>query len=436
MNKKMIGIISGIVVVCLCIGGYFYFDHQHQQKIIDSISLEFNDMSEVEYGQAVNAESFIKSSSGEIQYQETIDEMKVGKQTLKFIVKKEGHTKEFTYECTVKDTKAPEIILTKTKDQIQFGGKFDMKKYIKSIKDPVDGDLTYKKESDVKEGDTNYYTYHSDVDTKKPKDYKIQLTAVDKNQNKTEKTLSITVLKEEKKTEPTTSSTSSSTSSSSNGSPSKPTYTASPNNKVIVIDPGHQARGNSSKEANGPGSSSMKAKVTTGATGVSSRKAESQINLEIGLKLKSELQARGYTVIMTRTSQGVNISNQQRARIGNQNQAAAVIHLHCDSSNSSSARGAHTIAITKSNPYCSQLYNASSSLARNVISAYSSATGIKSRGVSYRDDLTGLNWSEVPAIYIEMGFISNSSEDQLLTSSSFQDKCAKGIANGIDNYFH
>ena len=139
---------------------------------------------------------------------------------------------------------------------------------------------------------------------------------------------------------------------------------------------------------------------------------------------------------MTRTSQGVNISNQQRARIGNQNQAAAVIHLHCDSSNSSSARGAHTITITKSNPYCSQLYNASSSLARNVISAYSSATGIKSRGVSYRDDLTGLNWSEVPAIYIEMGFISNSSEDQLLTSSSVQNKCAKGIANGIDNYFH
>ena len=50
MKKKVIGIVFGIVVVCLCIGGYFYFDYQHQQKIIDSISLEFNDMSQVEYG--------------------------------------------------------------------------------------------------------------------------------------------------------------------------------------------------------------------------------------------------------------------------------------------------------------------------------------------------------------------------------------------------
>ena len=116
MKKKVIEIVSGIVVVCLCIGGYFYFDYQHQQKIIDSISLEFNDMNQVEYGQAVSAESFIKSTNGEIQYQETVDEMKIGKQTLKFIIKKEGYTKEFTYECMVKDTKAPEIILTKTKD--------------------------------------------------------------------------------------------------------------------------------------------------------------------------------------------------------------------------------------------------------------------------------------------------------------------------------
>ena len=419
MKKKVIEIVSGIVVVCLCIGGYFYFDYQHQQKIIDSISLEFNDMNQVEYGQAVSAESFIKSTNGEIQYQETVDEMKIGKQTLKFIIKKEGYTKEFTYECMVKDTKAPEIILTKTKDQIKYGGKFDITKYIKSIKDPVDGDLRYKKESEVKEGDSNYYTYHNDIDTKKPKDYKINIIAVDKNQNKTEKTLTITVLKEDK-SQPTTSSTT--------------PYVSKPNNKVIVINPGHQARGNNAKEAIGPGSSKTKAKVTTGATGISSHKTESQINLEIGLKLKSELQARGYTVVMTRTSQNVNMSHQQRAQVGNQNNAAAVIHLHCDSSDDSRVTGAHTIAIAKNNPYCPQLYGASSSLAQKVIQSYCQATRIRNRGVSYCNDLTGLNWSQVPAIYIEMGFLSHSREDQSLASSSFQQKCAQGIANGIDQY--
>jgi len=174
--------------------------------------------------------------------------------------------------------------------------------------------------------------------------------------------------------------------------------------------------------------------VTTGATGISSHKTESQINLEIGLKLKSELQARGYTVVMTRTSQNVNMSNQQRAQVGNQNNAAAVVHLHCDSSDDSRVTGAHTIAIAKNNPYCPQLYGASSSLAQKVIQSYCQATGIRNRGVSYCNDLTGLNWSQVPAIYIEMGFLSHSREDQSLASSSFQQKCAQGIANGIDQY--
>ncbi len=54
---------------------------------------------------------------------------------------------------------------------------------------------------------------------------------------------------------------------------------------------------------------------------------------------------------MTRTSQSVNISNKERAMIGNNNNAAAVIHLHCDGAGSS-ARGAHTIAPAKNNPYC------------------------------------------------------------------------------------
>ena len=62
---------------------------------------------------------------------------------------------------------------------------------------------------------------------------------------------------------------------------------------------------------------------------------------------------------------------------------------------------------------------------------------VKIKPVSYthldvykRQDLTGLNWSQVPAIYIEMGFLSHSREDQSLASSSFQQKCAQGIANG------
>lgn len=203
--------------------------------------------------------------------------------------------------------------------------------------------------------------------------------------------------------------------------------------KVICINAGHQAKGDNSKEAVGPGSKTKKAKVTTGATGVSSKKKESTINLEVAKLLKTELQSRGYKVIMTRTSQNVNLSNQQRAKIGNK--ADLTISLHCDSSTSSKVTGAHTISIAKNNPYCKNLYSKSSSLAKAVINAYCEATGIKNRGVSYRNDLTGLNWSKVPAIYIEMGFLSNKTEDKKLASATFQKKCAQGIANGIDKYY-
>lgn len=151
-------------------------------------------------------------------------------------------------------------------------------------------------------------------------------------------------------------------------------------------------------------------------------------------KLRNELQTRDYTFIMIRTGQSVNISNKEHAMIGNNNHAAAVIHLHCDGAGSS-ARGAHTIAPGSDNPYCPSIYSASSKLAQKVISSYCAKTGIKNRGVSYRNDLSGINWSEVPAIYIEMGFITNATEDQLLNDNAFQTKCAQGIADGINTYF-
>ncbi|WRK53159.1 lipoprotein [Coprobacillaceae bacterium CR2/5/TPMF4] len=63
-------------------------------------------------------------------------------------------------------------------------------------------------------------------------------------------------------------------------------------NKLIVIDAGHQRYGNSSKEPIGPGASTTKAKVTTGATGVSTGKLESEINLEVAFKLQEKLEAQ------------------------------------------------------------------------------------------------------------------------------------------------
>lgn len=423
--KKIVIII--IIAILTIFGGYTYYQKQLQKEIYESITLEFQDKQTIEYGSQVDAKTFVKSVSGTLKVP-TVDTKTLGKQTLQYEVTKENITRSFEYEIEIKDTQKPIITLTKESVTLEVNDSFDMNQYIKSVKDPVDGDLTYKKTSQIKDKDVSYYTYESHVNTQKEGTYQVAIKAVDQNGNESEKTFKVIVKKKEVvETNSTSQNNQTKTSSHQNITVSK--------NKIICIDAGHQAKGNSSTEAIGPGSSTKKAKVTTGATGVSSKKKESQINLEVALKLKNELQSRGYTVVMTRTSQNVNLSNQQRAAIGNQNKAGAVIHLHCDSLDNSSTRGAHTIAITKNNPYCSGLYSSSSSLAQKVIKSYCAKTGIKNRGVAYRDDLTGLNWSKVPAIYIEMGFISNPTEDQSLSSDSFQKKCAKGIADGIDQYF-
>jgi N-acetylmuramoyl-L-alanine amidase len=63
------------------------------------------------------------------------------------------------------------------------------------------------------------------------------------------------------------------------------------------------------------------------------------------------------------------------------------------------------------------------------------ATGAKNRGIWQTDTMTGINWSNVPSTIVEMGFMSNSKEDQLLSTESYQDQIVQGISNGIDEYF-
>ena len=103
------------------------------------------------------------------------------------------------------------------------------------------------------------------------------------------------------------------------------------NKKTIVIDPGHQTRGDSTKEPIGPGASETKAKVTTGATGISTKQKESELALKVALLLEKALKEEGYNVIMTRTTNNVNISNKERAMIANNADADAFLRIHADS---------------------------------------------------------------------------------------------------------
>lgn len=206
--------------------------------------------------------------------------------------------------------------------------------------------------------------------------------------------------------------------------------------KVIVIDAGHQTRAMSAKEPIGPGAKKKKAKVTGGASGCVTRLPEYKLNLQVAKKLRKELKKRGYKVIMVRTKNNVRMSNVERAKIANKHKADAFIRIHANSANNSRVKGALTIAPTNSNRYMKKKNRkASQKLSKKVLKAFCKATGAKNRGVMYTDTMTGINWCKVPVTIVEMGFMSNPSEDRKMASASYQKKIVKGIANGIDNYF-
>lgn len=206
--------------------------------------------------------------------------------------------------------------------------------------------------------------------------------------------------------------------------------------KLIVIDPGHQTKCMNDKEPLGPGSSEMKAKVSSGTVSCNdSSRAEYKINLKVALKLKEALLAAGYRVAMTREKNDVTISNVERTQIANDLNADAYIRIHCNSSSDSSVHGIMTICQTKGNKFTGELYSVCRKLSDCVLDACVSATGEKNRGVWETDTMTGLNWTQVPQTILEMGFMSNAAEDKLLADDDYQDKMVKGIVNGINNYF-
>lgn len=203
---------------------------------------------------------------------------------------------------------------------------------------------------------------------------------------------------------------------------------------VICLDPGHQSRGNNEKEPNGPGSSTMKTKVAGGTSGTYSGVAEYELTLAIGLQLRDELQNRGYTVVMTRESNEVNLSNKERADIATEAGADLTIRIHADGVDNSSVSGASVLSPTTSNPYIADLAGASWQLSECILNAYCEATGMKNRGVTGNDTMTGINWSTNPVALIELGFMTNATDDANMQDATYQERMVYGIANGVDVY--
>ena len=168
--------------------------------------------------------------------------------------------------------------------------------------------------------------------------------------------------------------------------------------------------------------------------GISTKKPEYVLNLEASLVLKHILEGKGYSVIMTREDHNVNISNSERAIFANNKNANMVIRIHADSLDNSSKTGASILVPEEGGKYTSSIYEESNKCAQ-LIKGKMNESGIQLNGIFQRGDLTGFNWSKVPVVLVEMGFMSNYSEDQMMSNPDYQRKLMQSIADGVEEYF-
>ena len=199
---------------------------------------------------------------------------------------------------------------------------------------------------------------------------------------------------------------------------------------IIGLDPGHQSKGNAEQEPISPGSNKTKKKVSSGTQGRFTGVPEYQVNLDVALLLRDLLVEQGATVVMTRETNDVNISNIERAQYFNEYETDYALRLHCNGSEDKAVHGAFMLVPTE-NPYLEDCDLAADLL----INSYCEATGAKNLGITKRSDQTGFNWSERMVINIEMGHMTNREEDEKLSNPKYQKKMAQGLCNGILEYF-
>ncbi|PRX17800.1 N-acetylmuramoyl-L-alanine amidase [Orenia metallireducens] len=176
--------------------------------------------------------------------------------------------------------------------------------------------------------------------------------------------------------------------------------------KKIVIDAGHGGHD--------PGA--------IGPMGV----MEKEVNLKIAHKVNSMLKRKGYNTVMTRDNDRF-IPLDGRAEIANTLNADIFISIHANSHPRISVNGTETYAH----------WNASKdnwALAWYVQSEMIKRIGLSDKGLKAAN-FSVLRNTEMPAILVESGFLSNPTEERLLKSDNFQQKVAEGIVAGIEKYY-
>jgi N-acetylmuramoyl-L-alanine amidase len=178
-----------------------------------------------------------------------------------------------------------------------------------------------------------------------------------------------------------------------------------PANILIVIDPGH---GGSE-----PGA-------------VSRGVFEKDLNLDIALKLNEMLINREFITHITRTNDSF-VSLQDRAKIANDLKAEIFVSIHHNALTANS-HGTETLFLSKNNSF-------SEKLAKKIQEELVRSLNFKDRGIIERPGLAVLRQTNMPAVLVEIGFMSNQRELEEMMKNETKDKAASAILQGILGYF-
>lgn len=244
--------------------------------------------------------------------------------------------------------------------------------------------------------------------------------------------------------EPTPPSTSSSTRSAPpvESSESTPAPLPPPTPKrVVVLDPGHNG-GNAAapEQINRPvpaGRGRTKACNTTG-TATDDGYPEHAFTWDVALRTEELLTEAGFEVVLTRPDDmGVGPCVDERAAIGNRNAAAAVVSIHADGNTASGATGFHiAYSAPPLNPAQEDLTFPTAMRDAFSAAGFTPSSYIGDEGLSPRDDLGGLNLSEVPAVLVECGNMRDATEAAAFTSEPGRQSYAAAIAAGVIAYLN
>ena len=201
-----------------------------------------------------------------------------------------------------------------------------------------------------------------------------------------------------------------------------------------MLDPGHDRYANTSLEPIGPGSHTLKIKDGGGTHGVVTGQTEASVNLRIALRLRTLLQSAGIRVVMTRTTTCCQ-HGEHRPGADRQPQPRGALPADPRRRLHRSQPGGNLDAYPAwHRGWTDDIYARSLLAARLVHPKLVGSLGWPNRGLVARADLTGFNWSNVPAILTEVGFLTNPGEDRALAGAGTVDRAALGLRNGVLAY--